>query len=72
MGDVIILEKASKKKDLLESIVDKTAPTEVTWVSSFINFVERYKNAMNNLDLDEDNGLRLIGIKKYWKQAGQV
>lgn len=40
---MIILEKARKKKELLEDIVDIIVPAKVIQVSSFINLAKKYK-----------------------------
>ena len=65
MKDVIILEKARKKKMLLESIADTTVQAEMAWVLSLIDLARRYNWAMSNADLDAVKELRLTNIKKY-------
>ena len=72
MKDVIIEEKAREKEGLSESIADTTAPAKVAQGSSPVDLAGKYMWAMSNANIDAAKELGLIGIKKYWKRAGQV
>lgn len=72
MKSVIILEKARKKRELLGGIADTTAPAEMAWALSPVDFAGRYKWEMSNADLDAAKELGLTRVKKYWKHADQV
>ena len=70
--DVIIIEKAKKKKRLSKGITNTTTLAELSQASSLVDFAERYMLAISNADLDAAKKLGLTGIKKHWKHAGQV
>lgn len=64
--------RSVRKKKLSESIVNIVAPAEVALAPSLINLAGRYKQAINNADLDAARELGLTGIIKYQRHAGQV
>lgn len=72
MKDIIILKKVRKTEKLSKSITDITASAEVVQVLSLVDFVQRYKWAMSNADLDTAKELRLTRVKKYLRYSGQV
>lgn len=45
---------------------------EMPQISTFINFIGRYIQAISNIDLDLAQKLAFITIKKYQKFVGQV
>ncbi len=71
MKDVIISEKAREKK-LSEGLTATTALAEVARALNPINLAWKYRWAMSNVDMDLAKELGLTGVKKYWRQAGQV
>lgn len=71
MKNIIILKKARKKK-LLKSSVNMIALAKMAQVSSFVNFIQRYKQAMSKTNMNVAKKLRLIRVKKYKKRTGQV
>lgn len=64
----MILKKAKKKK-LLEVSVDTIALAIVTLALILINLIGRYRQAINNVDIDKAKELKLTEIKKYWQRA---
>lgn len=61
----MILEKAKKKKQLLENIANTTTLAKITLTSSFINFTRRYKQKINNTNLNAAKKLGLTRLKRY-------
>lgn len=45
---------------------------EVAKVLNIINLGNKYSWAISNADINATGDLRLTGIKKYWKCAGQI
>lgn len=72
MKDIIILEKARKKKELSGDIKNTIALAKVARASNFVDLAGRYKQAINNANLDETKKLELTGIKNHWKRASQI
>ena len=67
----MIKKKSMEKEGLSESITNIIAMTEVTWVSSFVNFAKKYMWTMNNADMNVAKKLGLTSIKKYQRRARQ-
>ena len=51
---------------------DKIAHAEVAKKSSPIDFDGKYMGTISNVNIDTARNLKLTGIKKYWKLAGQI
>ncbi len=66
MKDVIILEKARKRK-LSGGPADTTAPAEMARASSHSDLAWKYRWAMSNVYMDAAKELRLTRVKKYWR-----
>ena len=74
MKDMIaVAEKGRENKELLAiENINKTAMAEVAKVSSTIDLRSKHNWAINNADINVAGDLKLIGIQKYWKCAGQI
>ncbi len=70
---IAIAEKGGENKQLLAiENRDKTAIVEVAKVSIAIDPQSKRSWAISNADIDIAGDLWLIGIKKYWRCAGQI
>lgn len=69
--DIIILEKVKEKKELLVNILDITILAKDFQASSLIDYIRKYKQAINNTNLNAAKEQKLTVIKKYQKCAGQ-
>lgn len=72
MKDIIILEKDRDKKKLSGGITNIIILAKVAQASSTIDLTQRYKQAINSLNLNIARKLELTNIKKYWRYVGQV
>lgn len=69
---MINLKKTKEKKELLGDIIDTITLVKMTQVLSLVNFTSKYKQLINNNNLDKTNELKLTNIKKNWKYISQV
>ena len=70
---MIISKKALEKGGkLVVRNEDKITLAEVGRTLSPMNFDGKYMWARSNIDIDAARDLRLIGIKKHWRLAGQI
>lgn len=69
--DMIILENArEKKKQLVVGNIIKQV--EIAKMSSSIHLNSKYKQAINNANINIVRNLKLIGVKKYKKHIDQI
>ena len=59
------MKKARKKKELLISILDIIMLMKIFQTSNLVDFVKKYKELINNTNLNIVKKLRLTSIKKY-------
>lgn len=69
---IVVAKKSRKKQGLLVEKIDKAVIVKVAKVSSVIDISNKYRWAINNIDIDVAGDLKLTGIKKYWKCIGQI
>lgn len=70
---IVVTEKSGENKELLAmENANKIEMVEVVKVLSIIDLESKYSWAISNADMHAAGDLGLIGIKKYWRRAGQI